>query len=363
MPSERARFVHQHRDRLLRLANVVGCGWGRKRAGQRDTGREGLVVFVREKLPVSQLQSKDVVPRQVGGVETDVLEVGDVRLLASPARRGSGPDHPEGAGHRAGTGSGPDVDRRGRFRPAPPGVSIGHVDVTAGTLGAVVRDAATGAPYILSNNHVLANQSDGSDGRARIGDAILQPGPFDDGTMERDVIGHLARFVPMRPAVVVPGCRLARTMEALLNVPLRLAWPRYELRVLRRCDDDNVVDAAVVKPARADFVTDHILGVGRVQGMAEAEVGMKVCKSGRTSGVTRGEVVALGATMHVGLAGGVIARFADQIVTTPLAEPGDSGSLVLDQRRRAVGLLFAGSEKASLCNRIQAVCEALDVRF
>lgn len=347
MASERARWVQRYRERVLPLANVVGCGWGRKRVGGRTTDRECLLVFVRKKEPPERLRRRDVVPRALGDVATDVVEVGDLRLLGAPLS-----EHKDAH-----------VDRTTRIRPAPPGVSIGHVYVTAGTFGAVVYDEETGEPCILSNNHVVANQTDGRDSRASVGDPVLQPGPYDGGTLEHDLIGHLLRFAPIRPLVSVPACGIARTVEAWLNAPLRLLWPHYEVRLLRRADEDNVVDAALVKPVSPDVVCDTVVGIGRVRGTAEASVGMKVLKSGRTSGVTHGEVVALGATLDVGLGGGVIARFSDQIVTTPMAEPGDSGSLVVDQRHRAVGLLFAGSEKATLCNRIQAVCEALRVTF
>ena len=226
MPSERARWVHQHRERVLRLANVVGCGWGRKRVGQEKTDHEGLVVFVSKKKPLTELKRNDIVPKLVGDTPTDVMEIGDVKLLAVSEL----------------------TDRTARTRPAAPGVSIGHVAVTAGTFGAVVRDADTGQPYILSNNHVVANQTDGRDHRADIGDAVLQPGPYDGGTLDKDVIGHLERFVPVRPLVSVPGCAVARAAESVLNVPLRLFWPHYELRLLRRADEDNLVDGAIVKP-------------------------------------------------------------------------------------------------------------------
>lgn len=341
MPSERARWVHQHRERVLPLANVVGCGWGRKRVGQEKTDREGLVVFVRRKLPRTQLKRKDVVPERVADVPTDVIEIGDVTLLAAPGF----------------------VDRTARMRPAAPGISIGHVGVTAGTFGGVVRDVETGERCILSNNHVLANQTNGQDERARVGDPVLQPGPYDGGTVDGDVIGYLERFVPVRPIVQLPTCPIARWTEKIINIPLRLFRPNYEARIYRRADEDNFVDCAIAKPIEPKAVTGDIVEVGRVRGTAEAEVGMRVLKSGRSSGVTAGEVVALGATINVALGGGTIARFADQIVTTPLAQPGDSGSLVLDDQHRAVGLLFAGSEQATLCNRIQAVCEVLGVRM
>ena len=67
-----------------------------------------------------------------------------------------------------------DIDRTKYIRPAPGGVSIGHKDITAGTLGMLVQDKETGEILILSNNHILANSND-----AKIGDRIMQPGPHD----------------------------------------------------------------------------------------------------------------------------------------------------------------------------------------
>src|SRR5437016_14534636 len=74
-----------------------------------------------------------------------------------------------------------------RARPAPPRYSVGHPSITAGTIGARVRDAL-GHVYILSNNHVLANSNGAS-----IGDPEYQPGPFDGGT-SADQIATLTDF-------------------------------------------------------------------------------------------------------------------------------------------------------------------------
>src|SRR5206468_1580154 len=60
-----------------------------------------------------------------------------------------------------------------RQRPAPLGFSVGHPAITAGSIGARVVDGSR-TVYVLSNNHVLANSNDAS-----IGDATLQPGPYD----------------------------------------------------------------------------------------------------------------------------------------------------------------------------------------
>lgn len=371
MLSPRAKWVHEHRHKVLGLPNVVGCGWGSKQTGGRKTAQHGMVVFVRNKVERAQLRPQDVVPLSVGDEPTDVIEVGEIKLLGVHdfgARPGAA--NPWVATGRSGGGSAlaepdgpPPADRTARWRPAQPGVSIGHVHVTAGTLGACVKDKATGTTYILSNNHVAANGSDGHDERAHVGDAVLQPGAYDGGTPEHDTIGHLERFIPLHPLFSAARCKWAKVVQKWLNVPLRLFARPYTLRLERQAAEDNLVDCALVKPLNPADVDGKVVGIGRVRGVAEAEVGMRVKKSGRTSAVTLGEVVALGATLNVGLGGGTVARFCDQIVTSPLAQPGDSGSLVLDAHNNAVGLLFAGSDKTTLCNRIEAVCAALNVEF
>jgi V8-like Glu-specific endopeptidase len=44
-----------------------------------------------------------------------------------------------------------------------------------------------------------------------------------------------------------------------------------------------------------------------------------------------------------------------------MSQPGDSGSAVLDMDRRVVGLLFAGSDAATVINPIGEVLSALNV--
>lgn len=81
-------------------------------------------------------------------------------------------------------------------RPVPIGVSTGHPDITAGTIGFKVTDSA-GNVYALSNNHVYANQND-----ATTGDDVIQPGTIDGGSVgpnpaviDGDEIGTLFQFV------------------------------------------------------------------------------------------------------------------------------------------------------------------------
>ncbi len=52
-------------------------------------------------------------------------------------------------------------------------------------------------------------------------------------------------------------------------------------------------------------------------------------------------MVAINATVDVGYGGGKVARFTDQIITTPMSAGGDSGSLILSaEDNQAVGLLI-----------------------
>jgi len=249
------------------------------------------------------------------------------------------------------------------MRPAPPGISIGHYEISAGTFGALVYDARTGQPLILSNNHVLANQSNGRDGRAKQGDPVLQPAPYDGGTAERDTIARLERFAPLAYSEETASCPAAARFENVLNSLIRTYRPSYFVKVYRQRAEPNLIDAALARPVDTGAVTDEILGLGRVAGVAPPELGVVVRKSGRTSGVTAGAIAYIDATITVQLGENRTAVFEDQIVTGPMSQPGDSGSLMVDDRMRAVGLLFAGSTEATIANRIDNVTRLLGITF
>jgi hypothetical protein len=228
-------------------------------------------------------------------------------------------------------------------RPIQLGTSGGNnTDITrdfccSGTLGAVVQDRS-GIHYILSNNHVIANTNN-----ARVGQSVGQPGLID---------------VNCRVGRAEPVAELTRFVTILFN---------------RR----NKVDAAIARvlPGKVNGV-GRILDIGKPGQPIAAQIGMRVKKSGRTSGKTVGRIIAVNATIRVempdfcGDDSGRIARFVRQIVveTTnrrPFTESGDSGSLIVTRQKscpRSVGLLFAGDENGvAIANRIQNVLSALNV--
>ncbi len=215
----------------------------------------------------------------------------------------------------------------GRVRPVRPGYSISHEKVSAGTLGCLVRDRETGDVLILSNNHVIANANN-----ATYGDPIVQPGTSDGGRPPGDTIARLERFVR-----VVAGI--------------------------------NSADAAVAKPVRPDIVVPDIPGIGRPRGIRRVApdlIGAVVQKVGRTTQHTIGHVIAIDATISIDYPNVGRALFVKTIVTTGMSKPGDSGSLLLDINRYAVGLLFGAAminreTVATFHNEVTEVLDALRV--
>lgn len=289
-------------DQLMMKPNVVGVGLGPKVSNGRETGTFGITVYVSSKLDISLLNKSEIVPKQFGEVKTDVVETGV--LFAQSDRT-----------------------LKDKVRPSKGGYSIGHYQVTAGTIGTCVVDATPfpGIPntyYILSNNHVLANSNS-----AHLGDPILQPGPADGGVMPHDVIARLSRFVPIDFS---GGC--------------------------------NYVDAALGQ-GNLDDLDREVYWTGYVKGVRPPTWGMTLYKTGRTTGHSSGQVIGINATVMVHYGGGKVAKFCKQILTTAMSQGGDSGSLMVDQDGYAVGLLFAGSTTVTIANDIQYVLQALQVKF
>lgn len=92
-------------------------------------------------------------------------------------------------------------------------------------------------------------------------------------------------------------------------------------------------------------------------------VGDLVRKTGRTTNISIGRVVAVNATVDVNYGSAGIARLSDQIVTTGMSAGGDSGSLVTSLDDVAVGLLCAGSPQATIANYFENVRALLRIEI
>jgi hypothetical protein len=313
-----SKIQEDEQDKILEKDNVVGVAVSHKIKKEQDTGDPCLTVFVEQKLDPALLGSNQAVPKSIGKYKTDVIETGPIFTE---------PHQAEDLAIDEDSDFDADIQTlKRRIRPVEGGYSVGHYRITAGTMATAVCDTRPypGIPrryYLLSNNHVLANSNN-----ARIGDPILQPGPYDGGTYPRDLIARLYRFVPIR----FDG----------------------------KC---NYVDAAVAVGEFHDLDRE-VYWIGYVKGVATVGVNTIVQKTGRTTNYTTGKVTAINATVNVNYGGGRVARMCRQIVTTNMSAGGDSGSLLCDTNENAVGLLFAGSSSVTIHNDIRYVQALLGIR-
>jgi hypothetical protein len=207
-------------------------------------------------------------------------------------------------------------------RPVPIGVSTGHPNITAGTIGCRVTDGTN--VFILSNNHVLANSNN-----AQIGDSALQPGPSDGGAdTDYYKIGELYDFEP-----IVFGM-----------------W------------GVNIIDAAIAS-TEVDLVGTSTPPPPEGYGIPssttiDAYVGLPVQKYGRTTRLTYGVVDDINGTFLVRYSRSFAIFYGQVVIEVPgFSYGGDSGSLIVtdDDNLNPVALLFAGSDTITIANPIDAV--------
>ena len=317
------KVTPKEKKNLLKKKNVVGVGYGHKHTAGVDTGEPCVCVLVEKKVDISQLRKSALVPTTVDGIRTDVIEVG--KIIALPATTD-------------------------KHRPAPGGISIGHKDITAGTFGCLVTDGDT--TFILSNNHVLANSN-----AADLGDEILQPGPHDGGTAN-DQLATLEDFEPI-------SFKGVQGEESIIITFIR--WILCALFGVG-CDDEtgdsaNLFDAALAMPVSNDDIKNEILEVGTPTGSEAVELNQGVHKSGRTTGHTMGTVLQTDVDVNVDYGLGKTAVFEDQIIADVYSQPGDSGSVILNNDNQVVGLLFAGSDTITVFSPIEPILNTFEVEI
>ena len=262
-----------------------------------------------------------------------------------------------------------EVDPTAKFDPVPIGVSSGTVEsiqivfpfitCSSGTLGAWLTGG--GNHYALSNNHIYALENTA---QLNATDHIVQPGPGDndpvcsDGSLENpsDSIGKLAAFVDIEFDVVNEDGTLNE------NPTDNKVDAAIALHTNRAIDTGTPVDGYGT-PKSAVLVCDPDPLCGNLMGLS-------IQKYGRTTGLTKGTITGINATINVGYDSG-IAQFVGQIEVTGnkggFFKGGDSGSLlVIDDAGNAddlkpVGLMFAGprSGKMGFANQIKDVLDLL----
>ncbi len=302
-----APAAHREHKSWTNAPGIQGFGIGEKITCGKRLKKIVLKVYVERKLPKKQLKESTIIPKEVriGGlskpIPTDVQAIGKVELEPNTTR----------------------------VRPLIPGYSTGHLQITAGTLGCIVRKKGDSQTlYVLSNSHVLANE-----GIAQKGDKIVQPGPIDGGTAPADIIGKLDDFVPFQFTTT--------------------GYP-------------NLIDAAIAKLRRNVGVTSAIRRIGVPAGVSTiVRRDMQVQKTGRTTDYTVGVITDINYRLALNYKkpGGGTGRagLRDQVLCTRYTAGGDSGSAVLNMKKQVVGLHFAGSPSSSIFNKIVNVLAALNI--
>jgi hypothetical protein len=300
----RGKSLAEARNALEReLLPLAGAGFVGIAHSEADGG---ITVFVEEE------QTKQRVPRSFNGYAVRTEVTGKIQALSTQLTEPLAYE-----------------EREEVVRPLVGGISLSAYlpgQYYAGTLGMVTYD-----DKILSNAHVIAIEPD-TDNFLALGTYIIQPGYGDGGRLNAKV-GELEDYMP-----------IDFDPEA-----------------------ENYADAAIGSiDSGVDASYGEQFGEGGnywIEGWTGVSIGDTVRKSGRSTGVTTGEVINTNISIWIEY-GDQTARFVDQIAVAQdnwsFAGHGDSGSAV-DKDGEFVGLVFAGTENYAYINKAQHIIDGLGI--
>lgn len=307
------------RTQLMQIPGVIGVGVGLKEKDGKVTEDISLQVYVQQKKSESSLPADQIIPKEIEGIPTDVLLVGET------------------------TSSG--CNNQTRYSSVRGGIQITNnkpqaadpTKIDVGTLGCVgtLNNSTERDKYVLlSNNHVI----------------------YANGAAENDLI-----YQPNRNVNTAFEGAIGKIMD--LHFEQDVTYP------------DGGPNSYFIDCARAKILTDFSScccncnkGVGFDNEITELNVnavntisnhrdvisdltiiGQQVFKVGRTTGRTVGKVTSIsGPHTHNGNAiNNIIKIQFDTSVTATNCEgqarfsnKGDSGSAIIDGQNRIIGLLF-----------------------
>lgn len=316
-------------DELLKIPGVVAVDIDRKVTDGKTTDQMAIVVHVREKKSKRALKASEVIPAEIDGVVTDVIEED---IIPFPRMMAVADIQPAiDAATYATLSGGMSIGPCRSIYKTPPEVPAAGYYVFVGTLGAMVRDRASGATMALTNFHVAAVDTGWA-----AGDAMAQQSLVDGGSCPANRFGTLTR--------------------AQLT---------------------DQVDGAVITVDSGKASDCSILQIGDVAGTVAPTVGAHVRKRGRTTELTHGTVLSTDVTLSLDYGDGIGVRTlkhqiriqADAAHNVAFGRGGDSGSVVVDDNRNVMGLYFAGNVgtatvpegRFGYANPIQVVLDTLGV--
>jgi hypothetical protein len=240
-----------------------------------------LSVHVRAKAPLIQVAASEAIPSMIDGVPTDVLHVGQPRLCF-------------------GVDSFDALEVRYQVTPAGPRRSA--ISALAPENGGMLAlGSGHGLLPIVASGFERGVWDAGDDKRISISEPAAPSGLLIQGNIGRNLDYALVSFSTLEPASAVEGHHLARG---------RIPWARELPR------NDALVQH--VSPRRGGLVTGHVVGDGLVGG--DVTLGHAPWSATHSSLIVVANEIA------------------------PFAKSADSGSLVFDNARRAVGFVVGASE-------------------
>jgi hypothetical protein len=308
---------NRHTAGLMAQPDVIGTA-----VTVNDQGKPAIMLLVTSE------QARAAAPKDLDGVPVEVVLTDPIVAMGKPGGVGGGGGG--GISHTDIQDPPIELGTSGGWR-----YDLANGYCCGGTLGALI--SVGGNLRILSNYHVFeADIVSGGNGIvSSTGDYIIQPGLIDVGCNANNA---------QNVATLVKTSSLPNS-----NVDASSA---------------NII-SGMVDPSGS------ILEVGTLSSSTVAAyVGQAVKKSGRTTGLTRSDVSGLNATVSVAYenecAGGAAftKTFSGQIIIgnrgSKFLGGGDSGSLMVEDvtsNPRAVGLLFAGSNRLAVANPINEVLD------
>ena len=213
---------------------------------------------------------------------------------------------------------------RERATTLQPGMSASSVTATAGTICCVVKDKS-GVHYLLSSDHPFSGNS---------GTEVLQPSVVDGGSAPNNVVAEVTRSIS-------------------------------------KVQEGNYTVAGAIAKLRPDVKYDAATPHFKFAGTGTVQPGDAVRLVGRTSGLVKGAVQAINASVVIaGLPDspqgtatftGLVACVAEG--GKPFSQPGDSGAPVVNAKSELVGMIYAGSETVSYFIPIEPLLKALEVEL
>ena len=318
-------------DRMLAKKNVVGYGPGIKRVAGKKTGQVAMLFFVEKK--TNDISDEDRVPPKFKHMVTDVIEVGKISpRIMRPCS----------------------LDVMSKvIVPLRGALTIGHDD-TWGTLGAIIKDSTTGKLLAMTNAHVAGN-------------------PLNTSYTEEEQI-KASGYTDYTRGPTAAGLKMYQPYPSNGN-----QFGEVYKDSERYFSAYNRTDVSLITIKSEFGVTPGIMGLTIYAQPfvhpSSIPVGTEVLKSGRTSGVTRGEILSMSAVMSTDF-GPLTMTYENQIVVSSddteqvFLDYGDSGSALCvdlgNDRVGLIGCLWGGTDVSStgsiaVASRLDDIVNEFDV--